>query len=437
MNAEWVGRRIHLLYDQHFSVETGVGSLIEALVIHIIVSTSWLCVKLLITLRNCPPPDDPSIHTRLNECLDTILNKDQEPFKSEKVQHSNARNAVLFEAINLIIHMDCESTLLVRACNQPGQFLQNREGENERAVDILYAMCDRSNAQDIVQERLAYLETTDYTITEEMVWYRIIQVVCNINDEDDADEPLDEVIMIHEMKSPFKMDFSTIYNEVSKTVNNYNNDKIWDNPVYCPDFLTILLEKFMDTAPIWSNLLLDDLSRYGYKNLPNYIHCGCLIKRTTGISESRTNYVKNVITQICGQYENMLQVKIFVEMLLKSDYNYLPQSWLSSLANPKLEQFLASRQTITQTNYELLGKVSLLDKQPQPKHPFHHYTVDKLQQQSQGEKQFYETLQALNNQFKLSSMLCRCRTPDYILKILNRKHQQDKTTTSWFNLFKH
>ena len=71
--------------------------------------------------------DDPSIRSRLNECLDTILNKAQEPLKSKKVQHSNARNAVLFEAINLIIHMDCESSLLIRACNQLGQFLQNRE----------------------------------------------------------------------------------------------------------------------------------------------------------------------------------------------------------------------------------------------------------------------------------------------------------------------
>jgi AP-2 complex subunit alpha len=71
--------------------------------------------------------DDPSVRSRLNECLDTILNKAQEPLKSKKVQHSNARNAVLFEAINLIIHMDCESSLLVRACNQVGQFLQNRE----------------------------------------------------------------------------------------------------------------------------------------------------------------------------------------------------------------------------------------------------------------------------------------------------------------------
>ena len=39
----------------------------------------------------------------------------------------------------------------------------------QRAVDLLYAMCDRSNAQDIVQEMLRYLETADYTIREEMV----------------------------------------------------------------------------------------------------------------------------------------------------------------------------------------------------------------------------------------------------------------------------
>ncbi len=91
------------------------------------VPAPWLCVKLLRLLQNYPPPDDPSVRSRLNECLDTILNKSQEPLKSKKVQHSNARNAVLFEAINLIIHMDCESSLLVRACNQLGQFLQNRE----------------------------------------------------------------------------------------------------------------------------------------------------------------------------------------------------------------------------------------------------------------------------------------------------------------------
>lgn len=39
----------------------------------------------------------------------------------------------------------------------------------QMAVDLLYAMCDRSNAEEIVQEMLNYLETADYSIREEMV----------------------------------------------------------------------------------------------------------------------------------------------------------------------------------------------------------------------------------------------------------------------------
>lgn len=50
--------------------------------------------------------EDAALRSRLTECLETILNKAQEPPKSKKVQHSNAKNAVLFEAIALIIHHD-------------------------------------------------------------------------------------------------------------------------------------------------------------------------------------------------------------------------------------------------------------------------------------------------------------------------------------------
>lgn len=44
----------------------------------------------------------------------------------------------------------------------------------QRAVDLLYAMCDRSNAKQIVAEMLSYLETADYSIREEIVrhWNR-------------------------------------------------------------------------------------------------------------------------------------------------------------------------------------------------------------------------------------------------------------------------
>ena len=44
----------------------------------------------------------------------------------------------------------------------------------QRAVDLLYAMCDKSYAEEIVQEMLNYLETADYSIREEMVITNII-----------------------------------------------------------------------------------------------------------------------------------------------------------------------------------------------------------------------------------------------------------------------
>ncbi|CAG7726418.1 unnamed protein product [Allacma fusca] len=290
-SGEWTSRIIHLLNDQHMGVVTAASSLIEALVkrspdeykgcvslavsrlsrivtssytdlqdyTYYFVPAPWLSVKLLRLLQNYPPPEDPGVRGRLNECLETILNKAQEPPKSKKVQHSNAKNAVLFEAISLIIHSDSEPNLLVRACNQLGQFLSHRETNlrylalesmcllatsefsheavkkhqetvinalkterdvsvRQRAVDLLYAMCDRSNAEEIVQEMLNYLETADYSIREEMVlkvailaekyatdyswyvdvilnliriagdhvseevWYRVIQIVVNRED---------------------------------------------------------------------------------------------------------------------------------------------------------------------------------------------------------------------------------------------------------------
>ncbi|XP_072447990.1 AP-2 complex subunit alpha-2-like isoform X3 [Chiloscyllium punctatum] len=239
--GEWMSRVIHLLNDQHLGVVTAATSLITILAqknpeefqtsvtvaisrlsrivssasadlqdyTYYFVPAPWLSVKLLRLLQCYPPPEDPAIRGRLTECLETILNKAQEPPKSKKVQHSNVKNAVLFEAISLIIHHDSEPNLLVRACNQLGQFLQHRETNlrylalesmwllassefsheavkahietvinalkterdvsvRQRAVDLLYGMCGRSNAHQIVAEMLNYLENADYSIREEI-----------------------------------------------------------------------------------------------------------------------------------------------------------------------------------------------------------------------------------------------------------------------------
>ena len=48
--------------------------------------------------------DDAIIRSRLSEALDAVLNRAQEPPKSKKIQHANAKNAILFEAVSLIIH---------------------------------------------------------------------------------------------------------------------------------------------------------------------------------------------------------------------------------------------------------------------------------------------------------------------------------------------
>ena len=39
----------------------------------------------------------------------------------------------------------------------------------QRAIDLLYAMCDHSNAKTVVEELLQYLETADYSIRETLV----------------------------------------------------------------------------------------------------------------------------------------------------------------------------------------------------------------------------------------------------------------------------
>ncbi|KAH1181018.1 hypothetical protein KIL84_001952 [Mauremys mutica] len=257
--GEWTSRVVHLLNDQHM-----VRPALTALPITSTCNDPWYAPPPMIGMMHPAPSssarpsahEDAAVKGRLVECLETILNKAQEPPKSKKVQHSNAKNAILFEAISLIIHYDSEPNLLVRACNQLGQFLQHRETNlrylalesmctlassefsheavkthietvinalkterdvsvRQRAADLLYAMCDRTNAKQIVSEMLSYLETADYSIREEIVailaekyavdyswyvdtilnliriagdyvseevWYRVIQIVINRDD---------------------------------------------------------------------------------------------------------------------------------------------------------------------------------------------------------------------------------------------------------------
>jgi AP-2 complex subunit alpha len=143
----------------------------------------------------------------IRESLQRILDLALETNKN--VQQNNAQNAVLFEAINLIIHLDTEHALMKQISSRLGRFIQSRETNvrylgldamthlaaradtldpvkqhqeiiigslkdrdisvRRKGLDLLYSMCDTTNARVVVGELLHYLQNADFAIREEMV----------------------------------------------------------------------------------------------------------------------------------------------------------------------------------------------------------------------------------------------------------------------------
>ncbi|KNG49460.1 ap-2 complex subunit alpha [Stemphylium lycopersici] len=235
---EWAERIISLMDDLDMGVALSVTSLVTALVqdnteqykgsyvkaanrlkrivvdnecaegyFYYKVPCPWILVKLLKLLQYYPPPEDSHIRKLIREALQKIMDSALEMPKN--VQQNNAQNAVLFEAINLVIHLDTEQDLMVQISQRLGKFIASREtnvrylgleamthlaarSENldpikkhqaiiigslrdrdisvrRQGLDLLYSMCDPTNAQAIVNELLRYLQSADYAIREEMV----------------------------------------------------------------------------------------------------------------------------------------------------------------------------------------------------------------------------------------------------------------------------
>lgn len=163
------------------------------------VAAPWLIVKLLKILQNFPLYRDMGLRIRLKDTLEKILNTVNDPPKSKKYEHTNAKYAVIFEAISFIIQTDFDSSILQRATKIWGNVLHLKESNirfmalemmsqlsnNERcmlniktqwkpvlnvlrketditlkkqAVDLLYNICDSSNAKFIVDELIFFLE---------------------------------------------------------------------------------------------------------------------------------------------------------------------------------------------------------------------------------------------------------------------------------------
>ena len=151
--------------------------------------------------------EDTHVREIIRDSLQQILHAATEMPKN--VQQNNAQNAVLFEAINLLIHLDSEHNLMMQISSKLGKFIQSRETNvrylgleamthfaaradtldpikkhqniiigslrdrdisvRRKGLDLLYSMCDTTNAQPIVNELLKYLQSADFSIREEMV----------------------------------------------------------------------------------------------------------------------------------------------------------------------------------------------------------------------------------------------------------------------------
>ncbi|PYI12065.1 Adaptor protein complex AP-2 alpha subunit [Aspergillus sclerotiicarbonarius CBS 121057] len=167
----------------------------------------WIQVKLLRLLQYYPPSEDSHVREIIRESLQQIMHLAMDTPKN--VQQNNAQNAVLFEAINLLIHLDTEHSLMLQISTRLGKYIQSRETNvrylgleamthfaaraetldpikkhqniilgslrdrdisvRRKGLDLVYSMCDTTNAGPIVNELLRYLQTADYAIREEMV----------------------------------------------------------------------------------------------------------------------------------------------------------------------------------------------------------------------------------------------------------------------------
>ncbi|KAJ4979568.1 hypothetical protein NE237_010348 [Protea cynaroides] len=169
------------------------------------IPSPWLQVKTMRALQYFPAIEDPNIRRSLFEVLQRILMGTD---VVKNVNKNNASHAVLFEALALVMHLDAEKEMMSQCVALLGKFISVREPnirylglENmtrmlmvadvhdiikrhqaqiitslkdpdisirRRALDLLYGLCDVTNAKDIVEELLQYLSSADFAMREEL-----------------------------------------------------------------------------------------------------------------------------------------------------------------------------------------------------------------------------------------------------------------------------
>ncbi|KAI9681823.1 MAG: hypothetical protein M1829_000568 [Trizodia sp. TS-e1964] len=203
VQVEWSERIISLMDDPDMGVALSVTSLVMALAQDNPEEYKGSYVKAAARLKRITVGKDYAPDYLYYKILDAAMEM------PKNVQQNNAQNAVLFEAINLVIHLDTESSLMVQISLRLGKFIQSRETNvrylgleamthlaarsetldpikkhqniiigslrdrdisvRRKGLDLLYSMCDPSNSGPIVSELLKYLQIADFAIREEMV----------------------------------------------------------------------------------------------------------------------------------------------------------------------------------------------------------------------------------------------------------------------------
>jgi AP-2 complex subunit alpha len=117
-------------------------------------ASPWLQVKLLQILQYFNPPDDGSLRARMDEVLDRILTKTE---VTKSVNKNNADHAILSSMTKLaklgdVGHLIAEHQNRILFTLKDGDISIRR-----RALDLVFAMCNESNAEELVDELLNYL----------------------------------------------------------------------------------------------------------------------------------------------------------------------------------------------------------------------------------------------------------------------------------------
>ncbi|CAL0321961.1 unnamed protein product [Lupinus luteus] len=135
------------------------------------IPSPWLQVKAMRALQYFPVIEDPNIRRSLFEVLQRILMGTD---VVKNVNKNNASHAVLFEALALenmtrMLMVTDVQDIIKRHQAQIITSLKDPDiSIRRRALDLLYGMCDISNAKDIVEELLQYLSTAEFAMREEL-----------------------------------------------------------------------------------------------------------------------------------------------------------------------------------------------------------------------------------------------------------------------------